>query len=132
MVRIFCGGSSELIQLMSCPQVRRQLLHKLCRRIDPIEILQSSRKRDALERVKEVISLGARKSPEIVQLFCQREAFGWKFEIVVDDFAQQAREKAKGKPAKGRDALNREFSRFWRIFLKIFSLEVAGSIKPTP
>src|SRR4029077_21232295 len=89
-VSVSDGGGSKGIELVRSPEIGRELLHKLRRRIDPVETLERGGKRDLLESLQPVFMFLRGERVEIGEFPFQGFAFGRKLEIVLDGFPQQA------------------------------------------
>src|SRR5664279_5105958 len=116
-------GVSKRIQLMRVPEILRQLLNKLSRKIDPIQMLQFGRKRELKERLKPLFDLRGRKRAQDSQFAINRRAFRRELKIIVNHFLQQAGHKGERELLDCTQMVNRQLSSLGRITTKLLGFE---------
>ena len=87
-------GDSKGVELVSGPEMRRELFHELRGSIHPIGILKLGGKADLREALQPVLDLFGGEGVQISEFFFQGAALGGKLEIVFDNFTQQAWQEA--------------------------------------
>src|SRR5256884_1497908 len=128
-IRVSRRGHSKSVELVSGPEMRGELFHKLRGRIDPIGILKLGRKADLREALQPVLDLFGRKRVQVGELFFQGTALSGKLEIVFDDFSQQARQEAQRQALEHNNVAGDQFSRFRRIAVELLRFEIGWEHK---
>jgi len=117
------------IQLMRSPEICRFLFDKLGRVIDPVEPLQLGRKGQHRERMNPLADLSGGERAKTDKFLVNLLALRREFEVILDQFPQQAREKAQGKLLKHCQVGNSQLPCLRRISGKLIGFEVVWQHK---
>src|SRR5438132_3428383 len=117
-------GDSKGVELVSGPEMRRELFHELRGSINPIGILKLSGKTNLREALQPLFDLIGGERIQISKFFFQGATLGGKLEIVFDNFPQQARQKAQRQASQRGNVFGDQFSGLRRIAIELLRFEV--------